>query len=256
MGALASQWRQASALEIIIFTAGTFLMRSAGCAINDAFDKHFDAQVERTKNRVVATGEVSRKAAVAVGLSLALTAGLLALLLKPAAQWWCIPALFIAFTYPTFKRFFGIPQLYLGLAFSCGIPMAYAQYHGAVPWQGWLVFLTNFVWIVAYDTAYAMADKPDDLKIGIKTSAIYFGKYDALMFALLQALFLVLFASVLVVYSLGVFAWLAWLIAIYLVQLQIKPVFSRDRAACLKAFLDNHAVGMVLLIGLVFEGLL
>ena len=236
--------------ELCIFITGTFLMRSAGCAINDAADAQFDAHVARTADRVVATGEVSRREAIYVGLVLAGVSGSLLFFLKPAVWPWAFVAVAVAFCYPFCKRFFPIPQLILGVAFSMGIPLAYAAILGYVPVQAAWVFAANFCWIVAYDTAYAMADKPDDLKIGIRTSAIFFGKYDAVAIFVFQTAFIALWANVLWQSKLGNAAWIALVIAMGLILSHIKPLFSRDRDACLRVFLANNRVGFVVWLGL------
>ena len=163
---------------IAVFVIGTFLMRSAGCAINDAADFRYDAQVKRTAQRVVAQGLVSPREAVAVATLLAGLSALLLLFLNDAAMRLAVAAVAIAATYPLFKRFFPVPQLYLGVAFSFGIPMAFAAIQGQVPAIGWWLFLANNFWVVAYDTEYAMVDRDDDLRVGIKSSAIFFGRAD------------------------------------------------------------------------------
>ena len=165
-----------------VFVLGTVLMRSAGCAINDAADRDFDVHVRRTRDRPVAAGRITRRQAIVVAALLALVSLALLLSLRSLpAVLWSIPAVVLAGVYPLMKRVIAVPQAVLGLAFSWGIPMAYAATRGAVPWQeaGWLM-AANFCAVMAYDTAYAMSDKPDDLKIGVKSSAIYFGRWDVL----------------------------------------------------------------------------
>src|SRR5512137_1752003 len=160
---------------IAVFVIGTFLRRSAGCAVNDAADFRYDAQVKRTAQRVVAQGLVSPREAVAVATLLAGLSALLLLFLNDAAMRLAVAAVAIAATYPLFKRFFPVPQLYLGVAFSFGIPMSFAAVEGQVPLVGWSLFVANNFWVVAYDTEYAMVDRDDDIKVGIKSSAIFFG---------------------------------------------------------------------------------
>ena len=239
--------------ELLIFTVGTVFMRSAGCAVNDAADAEFDRHVARTAQRVVTAGDVSRREAVVVGVLLAAAAGALLFALNSAVWPWAFAALAVAFCYPFFKRFFPIPQLVLGVAFSMGIPLAYAAILGYVPIQAAWVFAANFCWIVAYDTAYAMADKPDDLRIGIKTSAVFFGRFDAHAVFVFHALFICIWTMVLMHSNVRnpVLAYLGLFAAIGLIARQLKPVFSRDRAACLKAFLDNNWVGVAVWLGLV-----
>ena len=168
----------ANAMLVAIFVAGTFLMRSAGCAINDAADARFDAHVKRTANRVVARGLISQREAIAVAVALAIGAAVLLPFLNAAAVQLAFIAVAIAATYPLAKRFIPLPQLYLGVAFSFGIPMAFAAVSGTVPVIGWLLMLANAFWVLAYDTEYAMVDRDDDLRLGIKSSAIFFGRFD------------------------------------------------------------------------------
>jgi len=163
---------------VVVFVLGTFLMRSAGCAVNDAADARFDAQVKRTANRVVARGLVSPREAIAVGITLAAIAALLLPLLNLAAVRLAFIAVAIAATYPFAKRFFPVPQLYLAIAFSFGIPMAFAAVLGTVPAVGWLLMLANAFWVIAYDTEYAMVDRDDDLRLGVRSSAIFLGRFD------------------------------------------------------------------------------
>jgi 4-hydroxybenzoate polyprenyltransferase len=242
-----------------IFTLGTFLMRSAGCAVNDVADRNFDAHVQRTAQRVVATGQVSVREALWVAAACALTAGLLALGLNAFALWLCLPAAAVAAAYPFFKRFFAVPQAILGVAFSFGIPMAYAALHNALPTQMWLLFAANFAWVMAYDTAYAMADKPDDLRLKLKTSAVFFGKYDALAVALFELVFLMLFAVILLQTRAGWAAWLGLAIGAAYAATLVPRVFVHDaghRAACFKVFLANSHVGLALWLGLALDAAL
>ena len=181
---------------LVIFTIGTFLMRSAGCVINDYADRDFDGHVERTKNRPLATKSVSPREALLLAAGLSLLSFVLILPLDPLVIWLSVPALFLAASYPFTKRFFAIPQAYLGIAFGFGIPMGFAAVAGEVPAVAWLMLLANVFWAVAYDTEYAMVDRPDDLKIGIKTSAITFGRFDVLAVMLCYAAALGLLAVV------------------------------------------------------------
>lgn len=195
-----------------VFVLGTVLMRSAGCAINDAADRDFDVHVRRTRDRPVAAGRITRRQAIVVAALLALVSLALLLSLRSLpAVLWSIPAVVLAGVYPLMKRVIALPQAVLGLAFSWGIPMAYAATRGGVPWQeaGWLM-AANFCAVMAYDTAYAMSDKPDDLKIGVKSSAIYFGRWDVLA---------VLGFNVLMVFCLLVFARQAGLAPLFYVAL-------------------------------------
>ena len=183
--------------ELVVFIAGTVLMRSAGCAINDYADRDFDRHVERTANRPLTSGQMSGKEAVGVAVVLAVLAGGLALMLNAAAIQLAFVAAFLAGSYPLFKRFFAIPQAYLGIAFGFGIPMAFAAIRGEVPALAWWLLIANVFWTIAYDTEYAMVDRADDLKIGICTSAITFGRFDVAAVMLCFAAFLGLMAWIL-----------------------------------------------------------
>ena len=161
---------------VAVFMAGAIVTRAAGCVVNDYFDRDFDRHVERTRKRPLATGEISVRGALVFALCLGLLALALVLTLNPLAQWLAVAGALIAVTYPLFKRFTHFPQLYLGLAFSWGIPMAFAAQQDTVPSLAWILFLANLLWTVAYDTMYAMADRPDDIKIGVNSTAIWFGQ--------------------------------------------------------------------------------
>ncbi|AXK38306.1 4-hydroxybenzoate octaprenyltransferase [Crenobacter cavernae] len=239
-----------------IFTAGTFLMRSAGCVINDYADRNFDGAVERTKHRPFARGVVTKKEALTLAASLTLASLLLILPLNALTLWLSLPAAFLAGSYPFTKRFFPIPQAYLGIAFAFGIPMAFAAVQNTVPGVAWLMLAASAFWTVAYDTCYAMVDKPDDLKIGIKTSAITFGDYDVAAVMACQAAFLALMGVV------GQLAALSWpyyaglAVAAGLVLSQYPGIASRDRARCFKVFLDNNRAGFAIFAGLALSYLL
>ncbi|WP_293764032.1 4-hydroxybenzoate octaprenyltransferase [uncultured Aquitalea sp.] len=236
-------------LITVIFVLGTFLMRSAGCVINDYADRHYDAHVARTSQRPFARGAVSEKEALLLAAVLALAAFVLILPLNPLTWLMSVPALFIAATYPFTKRFFPVPQAYLGLAFSFGIPMAFAAQTHHVPLLAWVLLLANALWTVAYDTAYAMADKPDDLKIGIKTSAITFGQHDVAAIMLCHALFLALMAGVGRQLGFGWPYWASLAVSALLIGKQYLEIRTRDRGLCFKAFLDNNRVGAVIFAG-------
>lgn len=237
--------------ELIVFVAGTVLMRSAGCAINDYADRDFDKHVERTVNRPLTSGKISGKEAVGVAVVLAVLAGGLALTLNAAAIQLAFVAAFLAGSYPLFKRFFAIPQAYLGIAFGFGIPMAFAAIRGEVPVLAWWLLIANVFWTIAYDTEYAMVDKPDDLKIGIKTSAITFGDHDVLAVMVCYAVFFIIMAWV------GVTETLAWpyfmglVVAGGIALYHYGLIKNRDRALCFKAFLHNHWLGLTVFVGTV-----
>jgi 4-hydroxybenzoate polyprenyltransferase len=242
---------------LLIFTLGTFLMRSAGCVINDYADRDFDGMVARTRNRPFARGAVGKKEALLLAGGLALLAFLLILPLNALTLALSVPALFIAASYPFTKRFFPLPQAYLGLAFSFGIPMAFAAEAGRVPLIAWLMQLACAFWIFAYDTCYAMMDRPDDLKLGvIKTSAITLGHWDVTVVMLCQAAFLAIMTGI------GIHSGLGWPyyagIAAALAQVlwHYPAIASRDGPRCFKVFLDNNGVGCAIFCGLLLDYLL
>ena len=234
---------------VAIFVIGTVLMRSAGCVINDYADRHFDAHVDRTKHRPFARGAVSEKEALWLAAALAAVSFLLVLPLNGLTWLMSLPALFLAAAYPFTKRFFPVPQAYLGLAYAFGIPMAFAALTGEVPAVAWLMLVANAFWTVAYDTAYAMADKPDDLKIGIKTSAITFGQHDITGIMLCHAAFLLLMAMIGQQLALGWPYWLSLAISVPFILKQYLDIRGRNRALCFKAFLDNNRVGCTIFAG-------
>jgi 4-hydroxybenzoate polyprenyltransferase len=241
---------------LAIFIVGTFLMRSAGCVINDYADRDFDGHVERTRNRPLATGAVSPGEALALAAGLSAAAFVLVLPLNTLTILLSVPALLLAGSYPFTKRFFAIPQAYLGIAFGFGIPMAFAAVTGTVPATGWLMLLANIFWAVAYDTEYAMVDRPDDLKIGIKTSAITFGRHDVLAVMLCYAAAFALLAVVGVLAGLG-FAWyLGLVVACAIAGYHYTLIRARDRADCFKAFRHNNWVGGAIFAGLFIDFLL
>lgn len=240
-----------------IFILGTVLMRSAGCVINDYADRDFDRHVERTKERPITAGKVSTKEALALFAGLSLCAFALVLLLgNRLVILMSIPALFLAASYPFTKRFLAIPQAYLGIAFGFGIPMAYAAQLNTVPNEAWWLLLANVFWAVAYDTEYAMVDREDDLKIGIKTAAITFGRFDV--------------AAVMACYALtlGIIGWLGalrhvgWpfyaglLVAAGIMGVHYTWIRERDRMRCFKAFLHNNYVGLAIFSGIALDFLL
>jgi len=236
-------------LLVCIFVMGTILMRSAGCVMNDVADRKFDGQVERTQRRPLATGEVSVKEALLLAAGLSLTAFVLVLSLNTLTIMLSVAALLLAISYPFTKRFFVMPQAYLGIAFGFGIPMAFAAQTGTVPMVAWLLSLANIFWAIAYDTEYAMVDRDDDMKIGIHSSAIFFGRYDV-------AAVMVCYLAMLL--SLGLAGWLlklAWPyyaglaaaagIAVYHYTL----IRNRNRTACFNAFLHNNWLGAAIFAG-------
>ncbi|MGZ8252011.1 MAG: 4-hydroxybenzoate octaprenyltransferase [Methylophilaceae bacterium] len=237
-----------------IFIMGTVLMRSAGCVINDVADRKFDGQVERTQLRPLATGEVSVKEALLLAAVLSLTAFVFVLFLNRLTILLSFAALFLAASYPFTKRFFAIPQAYLGIAFGFGIPMAFASETGAIPTVAWLMLLANIFWAIAYDTVYAMVDREDDLKIGIHSSAIFFGRYDVVAIMLCYAAMLSILAVV------GFMLKLAWPyfmglgLAAMLAVYHYTLIKARRRADCFKAFLHNNWLGAVIFAGILASG--
>jgi 4-hydroxybenzoate polyprenyltransferase len=238
---------------VVIFCLGTWLMRSAGCVINDWADRDFDGHVERTKNRPLATGEIKSRHALYYAAALSLLALLIALPLNSLALSLTIPALFLAASYPFTKRFLPVPQAYLGIAFSFGIPMAFAAQTNSIPMIAWLLMLANLLWTVAYDTEYAMVDKPDDLKIGIKTSAITFGRFDVAAVMLCFAGFLALMLWIGFLASLGmIYFFGVGLVAVAILD-QYRRILHRDRAACFAAFLANNRIGAIIFAALAID---
>jgi len=234
-----------------IFALGVVLMRSAGCVINDYADRHFDAHVERTKNRPLAAGQVSEKEALWLAGGLALLAFVLILPLQnKLLLGLSFAAVFLAASYPFTKRFFAVPQAYLGVAFGFGIPMAYAAQLDFIPAEAWLLMLANVFWAIAYDTEYAMVDREDDLKIGIKTSAITFGKHDVTAVMACYGLTLLTLAWVGSRLHLGWPFYLGLGVAAGVAVYHWTLIRSRDPARCFKAFLHNNWFG-----GAVFAGI-
>lgn len=232
---------------VLIFTLGAVFMRAAGCAINDYADRNFDGQVERTKHRPLAAGIISPKEALLVFAILVLTSASLLLFLPIEVFYWSFGALALASIYPFMKRWIYLPQFVLGAAFSWAIPMAYVAVNpeSTPPLWCWLLYAANLAWTVAYDTEYAMTDRADDLKAGIKSTAILFGTYDVLIIHLLQGVFLLLLGACLQHY----FGWMGLsglVLPCLLFGFQHKLIKNREPTACFKAFLHNVWVGRVI----------
>ena len=238
---------------LIIFVLGTILMRSAGCVINDYADRKIDPHVERTKNRPMASGRVSSKEALLLAAGLSICAFLLILPLNQLTILLSVPALFLAGTYPFTKRFFAMPQAYLGIAFSFGIPMAFAAQIDSLPPIIWILMLANLFWVIAYDTAYAIVDKPDDLKIGIQTSAITFGRFDVLGVMVCHACFIAIMLIIGQLQQMNLAYYAGLMGATGLIIYQYTLIRNRDRALCFKAFLHNNWVGMAVFSGIVLD---
>jgi 4-hydroxybenzoate polyprenyltransferase len=239
-----------------IFVLGTVLMRSAGCVINDYADRDFDPFVERTQNRPLAARQVSTKETLMLAAALALVSFLLILPLNRLTLWLSVPALLIAVTYPYTKRFFAIPQAYLGIAFSFGIPMGFAAVTGTVPPLAWLLLAANFFWIVAYDTEYAMVDRDDDLRIGIRTAAITFGQFDVLAVMLCYCLFLVLLVVIGLWQKMGIVYYAGLALSAGLFVYHYRLIRGRSREGCFRAFLHNNWVGAAIFAGIAADYLL
>lgn len=237
-------------LIMTMFVLGTFLMRSAGCVINDFADREVDGKVKRTQNRPFAQKEVTEKEALYLTAFLSFCAALCLLPLNRLTVLMSLPALFLAVSYPFTKRFLALPQAYLGLAFSFGVPMAFAAELGYVPALAWLIFIANVMWTIAYDTIYAIVDKDDDLLIGIKTSAITFGRFDVAFVMFFHGVFLLLLIYLGCLLNLQWFYWLSLLVVLLLQLKQYIDIKGRDRQKCFKAFLENNRIGWVVLIGL------
>lgn len=238
---------------LLIFTLGTFLMRSAGCAINDYADQDIDKFVKRTAERPITSGRISGKEALAVAGVLTVLAFCLILPLNTLTKQLSVAAVIIAATYPYFKRFFAIPQAYLGIAFGFGIPMGFAAITGAVPVVAWLLLLGNVFWAVAYDTEYAMVDRDDDLKIGIKTSAITFGRYDVAIIMLCYAVFLLLWLAC--GWHLGLRSWFVAGLAVAAgcAVYHYTLIRTRERMPCFAAFRHNNWLGAAVFAGVVLD---
>lgn len=235
---------------LIIFTLGTFLMRSAGCAVNDYADQDFDRHVLRTKDRPITSGKLSGKEALAVAASLALVAFLLIQPLNDLTKELSFFALALAIIYPFTKRFFAIPQAVLGIAFGFGIPMGYATVLGFIPIEAWILFIGNIFWAIAYDTAYAMVDRDDDLRLGLRTSAITFGRFDVLAIAVSYGILFLSQAWIAQLANLSNYFWVGWCLALACAVYHLKLVATRQRDNCFKAFRHNNWLGGFLFLGI------
>ena len=241
------------AVILWIFILGTILMRSAGCVINDYADRDFDPHVARTKDRPLAAGLVSRKEALLLAGGLSLAAFMLILRFNQLTLVLSAGALFLAASYPYTKRFLAIPQAYLGIAFGFGIPMAYAAQLGSVPMDAWLLLIANIFWAIAYDTEYAMVDRDDDIKIGIRTSALTFGRFDVAAVMLCYAATLLLLAYVGWRQGRGLWFDAGLGVAASIAVYHYTLIRGRDRARCFKAFLHNNWLGAAVFAGLVLD---
>lgn len=252
---VASDGRPA-AWVVAIFVVGTVLMRSAGCVINDYADKDFDGHVERTRNRPLAARRISPKEALGLAAGLSVLSFLLVLPLNGLTIAMSVPAVFLAGSYPYTKRFLAIPQAYLGIAFGFGIPMAFAAFQNDIPLVAWVMLLANVFWAVAYDTEYAMVDRNDDLKIGIKTSAITFGRFEVAAIMICYAMTLLLLGWAGLATGAGAPFLAGLVVAAGLMAYHYTLIRERDRPRCFKAFLHNNWVGGAIFAGWVADYLL
>jgi len=249
---------------LVVFVVGTFLMRSAGCAANDVADREFDRHVKRTATRPVTSGALSVSEALTVGAVLALAAFALVLTTNLAALAWSIVALAVTLVYPLSKRFFAMPQAVLGIAFSFGIPMAFAAVRGGDSWSieslagaapalAWWLLLGNLFWVLAYDTEYAMVDRDDDLRIGIKTSAITLGRFDVAAVMAFYAAFLAIWAVLGIRLDFGAGYFAGLLAAAAIAAWHFTLIRTRTREGCFRAFRLNHWLGFAVFAGIVAE---
>jgi 4-hydroxybenzoate polyprenyltransferase len=240
-------------LVLTVFCLGVVLMRSAGCVINDYADRDFDPHVERTKLRPIASGKVQSKEALVLFVSLCLCAFALVLLLNAYTIALSFVGAFLAASYPFMKRYTNLPQAYLGMAFGWAVPMAFAAQLNQIPAVAWVLYLAVMLWALVYDTMYAMVDKDDDLKIGVKSTAILFGTYDRHIMAVLQVIILGLLVSVGLMKQLGWPYYLGLMVAAGLSIYQQRLIFHRDKQRCFKAFLNNNWFGLTVFVGILLE---
>ena len=234
---------------VVIFAMGTLLMRSAGCAFNDWADRKFDIDVKRTAQRPLAAGEIAPWEALAVAAALALCAFVLVLATNETTILLSLPAIAITVVYPFTKRFFTLPQAVLGIAFSFGIPMAYASVYDDVPLLGWWLLWLNALWVMAYDTEYAMVDRDDDLKLGLHTSAIFFGRLDVTVVMLCHAGYLAGMGWIGHYWKAGPIYYAGLVVALAFALRQFLLIRSRERDRCFRAFLENHWLGLAVFAG-------
>ena len=240
-------------LLLMVFVLGTILMRSAGCCINDVADRDFDRHVKRTANRPVTSGRIGIREALMVGAVLALCAFGLVLLTNTTTVAWSFAALAVSLIYPYAKRHVSMPQAVLGVAFSFGIPMAFAAVRAEVPWQAWAMLAGNLFWVLAYDTEYAMVDRDDDLRIGMKTSAITLGQWDVVAITLFYLVFLASWWGLLAQVPRSPWLVLAWALALAQVAWHYTLIRGRTREGCFKAFRLNHWLGATVFAGVVLS---
>lgn len=238
---------------LLIFTLGVFLTRSAGCVINDYADRHIDGHVRRTADRPLATGQVTEREALALFVSLMLSAFVLVLFTNQLTILLSVIGVALAFCYPFMKRYTHYPQIVLGAAFGWAIPMAFTAVTGTLPLIAWLLYLAKLLWTVAYDTQYAMVDRDDDLKIGVKSTAIRFGQADRLIIGLLQGLAMVLLLIIGLYLDMSFWYYSGLVAAIGFFGWQQFLIRRRERAPCFQAFLNNHLAELAVLIGIILH---
>lgn len=239
---------------LAIFIFGAVLMRSAGCVINDFADRNFDGDVSRTCNRPLATGALSSKEALLFFTALCLIAFGLVLSLNSLTVWLSLGAVGLAMLYPFTKRHTHWPQAFLGAAFAWAVPMAFAAVQNTVPWQVWPLFAATMVWSLIYDTAYAVSDKEDDLKIGVKSTAILFGDYLVQWTAFFQLVMLGLLVWVGMIFSLGIVYYLSLMLVAFWFLFDLNRLSKNNNQLAFKVFLQNHWIGVIVLFGIIFEG--
>ena len=234
----------------LVFVTGTILVRSAGCAVNDFADRDFDGQVERTRNRPLASRLIRPWEALGLAAALFLAAFVLVMQMNRLTIVLAFVALALAVIYPFLKRVFPLPQAWLGIAFGFSIPMAYAAQYGKLVPVAWVLMVANMFWAIAYDTEYAMVDRDDDIKLGLKSSAILLGRYDVAGVMACHTIFLVMMVAIGAWQLMGVLYYLGIIIAAVCVRRQFALVRTRDRDACFKAFLNNNWVGLAIFLGI------
>ncbi len=238
---------------LLIFVLGVVLMRSAGCVINDYADRKIDKLVKRTQDRPITTGEISPKKALFLFFSLLILAFLLVLMTNGLTIQLAMVAALLAILYPFTKRWTHLPQFVLGCAFAMSVPMAFAATLDNVPSNAWWIFLATVVWTVIYDTMYAMADREEDLKIGVKSSAILFAKYDIIIIGGLQICLLLILMKISTVFNLGIFYDIALILSALLMVFHQTLIKNREKNACFQAFLHNQYIGISVLLGVIFS---
>ncbi|MGP1928473.1 MAG: 4-hydroxybenzoate octaprenyltransferase [Arsenophonus sp. NC-WZS1-MAG3] len=238
---------------LLVFTFGVFLMRAAGCVINDFADQKFDSYVARTKKRPLLNGDVTEKEAKILFFSLIIIAFILVLTLNKMVVWLSVIGLLLAYIYPFIKRFSHFPQIILGSAFGWSIPMVYVAVTESLPLECWLLFLVNIIWSVIYDTQYAMVDRNDDIKIAVKSTAIIFSHYDKLIIGILQLTMVLVLFYIGQQLDLGIFYFASLILVLCLFTYQQKLIANRQPVLCFKAFMNNNYVGLILFIGILLN---